>query len=262
VGSDAPGAGLRTIVAMGGGGFQMEPDNRLLDDHVIAIARERSGGDRPRICLIPTASRDDPELIADFERLFAPPRAEPRVLRLFDREDEDLAAVVREQDAVYVTGGNTANLLALWRLHGLDRILRAAWDAGVVMAGMSAGAICWFESCTTDSFGPTLRPLDGGLGILAGSLSPHYHGEAQRRPTYRRLVGDGTLPAGYAVDDGVALVFRELELVDVVATTPGAGAWRVAPDGAGGTTETALPARVLGDSGPGSSGSSGVSPHG
>ena len=248
MGGDRTVAGLRTIVALGGGGFQMEPDNPLLDDHVIAIARDRSGHDRPRICLIPTASRDDPELIADFMRLFAP-RAEPRVLRLFEREDEDLAAVVREQDAVYVTGGNTANLLALWRLHGLDRILRDAWNAGVVMAGMSAGAICWFESCTTDSFGPTLRPLDGGLGILAGSLSPHYHGEAQRRPVYRRLVADGTLAAGYAVDDGVALVFRELELVEVVASAPGAGAWRVAPDGAGGTTETALPARVLGGSG-------------
>jgi peptidase E len=238
-------AGPRTIVALGGGGFQMEPDNPLLDDHVIAIAREGSGRDRPRICLIPTASRDDPELIADFTRLFAP-RAEPRVLRLFEREDEDLEAIVREQDAVYVTGGNTANLLALWRLHGLDQVLRDAWNAGVVMAGMSAGAICWFESCTTDSFGPTLRPLHGGLGILAGSLSPHYHGEAQRRPLYRRFVADGTLPAGYAVDDGVALVFRELELVDVVTSAPDVGAWWVAPDGAGGTTETALATRYLG----------------
>jgi dipeptidase E len=245
VGSDGTVAGLRTIVALGGGGFQMEPDNPLLDDHVIAIAGERSGRDRPRICLIPTASRDDPELIADFVRLFAP-RVEPRVLRLFEREDADLSAVVREQDAVYVTGGNTANLLALWRLHGLDRVLRDAWNAGVVMAGMSAGAICWFESCTTDSFGPTLRPLHGGLGILAGSLSPHYHGEAQRRPLYRRLVADGTLPPGYAVDDGAALVFRERELVDVVTSAPDAGAWRVEPDGRGGATETALPSRFLG----------------
>ena len=241
----------RTIVAMGGGGFQMEPDNPLLDDHVLALARERSGRetparDLPRICLIPTASTEDPTLIADFERLFAPPRAEPRVLRLFAREDEDLAAVVGEQDAVYVTGGNTANMLALWRLHGLDRVLREAWNAGVVMAGMSAGAICWFESCTTDSFGPALRPLHGGLGILDGSLSPHYHGEAQRRPLYRRLVADGTLPAGFAVDDGAALVFLNRELVEVVTSDPEAGAWRVEPDGRGGTTETALPTRFLG----------------
>ncbi|HEX2756433.1 MAG TPA: peptidase E [Candidatus Limnocylindrales bacterium] len=235
----------RTIVAMGGGGFQMEPDNPLLDDHVLALARERSGRARPRVCLIPTATTEDPGVIADFERLFAP-RAEPRVLRLFVREDDDLAAVIRDQDAVYVTGGNTANLLALWRLHGLDRVLRDAWNAGVVMAGMSAGAICWFESCTTDSFGPTLRPLAGGLGILHGSLSPHYHGEAQRRPLYLRLVGDGTLPAGYAVDDSAALVFDGRELVEVVTSAPDAGAWRVEPDGAGSAIETELPTRFLG----------------
>jgi len=235
----------RTIVAMGGGGFQMEPDNPLLDDHVLTLARERSGRARPRICLIPTATKDDPGVIADFERLLAP-RAETRILPLFDRVDDDLRPVVLAQDAVYVTGGNTANLLAIWRLHGLDRILHDAWAAGVVMAGMSAGAICWFESCTTDSFGPTLRPLHGGLGMLDGSLSPHYHGEAQRRPLYLRLVGDGTLPAGYAVDDGAALVFDGRELVEAVTSAPDAGAWRVEPDGAGGASETALPARFLG----------------
>jgi dipeptidase E len=235
----------RTIVAMGGGGFQMEPDNPLLDEHVLALARQHSGRDRPRLCLIPMASADDPTLISDFERLFAD-RAEPRVLRLFSREDGDLATVIRDQDAVYVTGGNTANLLALWRLHGLDRVLREAWNAGVVMAGMSAGAICWFEACTTDSFGPTLRPLHDGLGILDGSLSPHFHGEPQRRPLYRRLVADGTLPGGYAVDDGAALVFRGRSLVEVVTSAPDAGAWQIEPDGRGGSTETALATRFLG----------------
>ena len=235
----------RLIVAMGGGGFQMEPDNPLLDDHVLALAREGSGRDRPRICLIPTASADDAALIADFERLLAP-RAETRVLRLFARSDDDLAAVVLAQDAVYVSGGNTANMLAVWRLHGLDCVLRRAWNAGVVMAGMSAGAICWFESCTTDSFGPTLRPLQGGLGILDGSVSPHYHGESQRQALVHRLVGDATLPAGYGVDDGAALVFRDRELLEVVASQPEAAAYRVEPDGAGGTTEMRLPSRFLG----------------
>jgi peptidase E len=230
---------------MGGGGFQMEPDNPLLDDMVVALARERSGRDRPRICLIPTATADDPEVVASFRRLFEP-KAEPSVLGLFARTDDDLVDLLFEQDAVYVTGGNTANLFALWRLHGLDRVLREAWERGVVMAGMSAGAICWFESCTTDSFGPTLRPLDGGLGILPGSLSPHYHGEALRRPLYLRLVGDGTLPAGYAVDDGAALVFRDRELLEVVTSRRDAGAWRVEPDGRGGAIETALTTRFLG----------------
>jgi dipeptidase E len=234
-----------TIVAMGGGGFQMEPDNPLLDDVVIAAARAGSGRDRPRICLIPTATADDPDLIADFERLFAP-RADPRILRLFARADEDLRAVVLAQDAVYVTGGNTANMLALWRLHDLDEILREAWRAGIVMAGMSAGAICWFEACTTDSFGPALKPLQGGLGILDGSLSPHYGGEAQRRPLFQQLIADGTLPAGYGVDDGAALVFRDRDLVEVVASDPRASAYRVEPDGAGGARETRLAARFLG----------------
>jgi peptidase E len=236
----------RTIVAMGGGGFQMEPDDLLLDDHVLALARERSGRDRPRICLIPTATGDDRELIADFERLFAPPRAEPRVLRLFGRTDDDLAAALLDQDAVYVPGGSTENLLALWRLHGLDGELRAAWEAGVVLAGMSAGAICWFDAATTDSFGPTLRPLRGGLGILEGTFVPHLHGEAQRLPLLRRLVADGTIPPGYGVDDGAALVFEDRELREVVTSDSGAGAWRVEPDGAGGAIETALPTRFLG----------------
>ena len=220
-----------TIVAMGGGGFQMEPDNPLLDDHVLALARAGAGRARPRICLIPTASHDDDGLIGDFERLFAS-RAEPSVLRLFDRTGDDLRSVVLGQDAVYVTGGNTANLLALWRLHGLDEILREAWMAGVVLAGMSAGAICWFEACTTDSFGPTLRPLHGG--------------EDQRRPVFQRLVADGTLPAGYGVDDGAALVFHGREIVEVVTSAPDATAYRVEPDGSGGAIETALPARYLG----------------
>jgi dipeptidase E len=236
----------RTIVAMGGGGFQMEPDNPLLDDHVLSLARARSGRERPRICLIPTATGDDREVIADFERLFAPPRARPRVLRLFGRTDDDLAAVLREQDAVYVLGGSTENLLALWRLHGLDAALRDAWEEGVVLAGMSAGAICWFDAATTDSFGPTLQPLRGGLGILEGTFIPHLHGEAQRLPLLRRLVADGTIPPGYGVDDGAALVFRGRELAEVVTSDPGAGAWRVEPDGSGGTTETALATRLLG----------------
>ena len=235
----------RRIVAMGGGGFQMEPDNPLLDDHVLALARERSGRDRPRLLLIPTAVADDPGIIADFERLFAD-KAEPRVLRLFSRQDDDLATVVNGQDAVYVLGGNTANLLAVWRVHGLDRILRTAWNAGVVMAGISAGAICWFEASSTDSFGPTVRALHGALGILDGSFVPHYHGEPQRRPLLQRLIGDGTLPPGYAADDGAALVFANRDLLEVVTSRPEAGAWRVEPNGSGGVIETSLPTRYLG----------------
>jgi dipeptidase E len=230
---------------MGGGGFQMDPDDPALDDVVVALARERSGRETPRICLVPTASGDDPSLIATFRERFGPPRAEPTVLTLFERTDEDPADIVLRQDAVYVTGGSTANLLAIWRAHGVDRAMRRAWDAGVILAGMSAGAICWFAACTTDSFGPTLRPLHGALGLLEGTFVPHYHAEAQRRPLALRLIGEGTLPAGFAVDDGAALVFREREVVDAVASSPDAGAWRIEPDGLGGATETAIPVRQL-----------------
>ena len=241
-GVDGP-AGGRLIVAMGGGGWQMEPDNPLLDDHVLGLARARSGRDRPRICLIPTAGADHDGAIADFERLFAS-RAEPRVLRLFVRTDEDLREVVLGQDAIFVAGGNTANLLAIWRLHGLDSVMRDAWNGGVVMAGMSAGAICWFEACTTDSFGPELQPLAGGLAFLDGSFIPHYNGEAQRRPLFNRLVADGSLPAGYGVDDGAALVFDGTALREVVSSGPEAAAYRVElADGA--VREMRLPVRQL-----------------
>lgn len=221
----------------------MDGDPRL-DDHVLAIARERSGRERPRVCLVPTAVGDDPSLIARFFERFAG-STEPSVLRLFSRSGEPVDEVIARQDAVYVLGGNTANLLALWRVHGVDAALRAAWEAGVVLAGMSAGAICWFEACTTDSFGPTLRPLGGALGFLAGSFVPHYHGEAQRRPLTLRLVGEGSLAAGFAVDDDCALVFRGTELVEAVAVGPHAGAWRIEPDGRGGATERAIAVRRL-----------------
>ena len=236
----------RLIVAMGGGGFQMEPADPLLDDFVLALARERSGRDRPRIALIPTATGDDADIAARFLDLFAD-RADPSVLSLFRRDAGDLRTIVDRQDAVYVLGGNTANLLALWRLHGLDGILRDAWEAGTVLAGMSAGAICWFEACTTDSFGPALQPLRGALGFLPGTFVPHYHGEAQRRPLTLRLIGGGELPAGYAVDDGAALVMRGTEVSEVVAEERAAGAWRIQPDGRGGATETPLAVRFLGD---------------
>jgi peptidase E len=234
----------RAIVAMGGGGFQMDEGPSGLDAFLVGLARERSGRERPRLCLIPTATGDDLAVIERFEARFGAV-AETSVLRLFARSDEPVAEIVGRQDAVYVLGGNTANLLALWRLHGVEAALRAAWEAGVVMAGMSAGAICWFEACTTDSFGPTLRPLRGGLGFLGGSFVPHYHGEAQRRPLTQRLVGGGELPAGYAVDDGAALVFRGTELHEAIAQDDVAGAWRIEPDGAGGAVETALPVRRL-----------------
>jgi peptidase E len=236
---------LPTIVAMGGGGFQMPPDNGRLDAFLFALATERSGRERPRICFIPTAAADDDGAVARFYGAFAR-SADASHLALFSRTVEDVDAFLLDQDLVFIGGGNTVNMLAIWRQHGVDRALVAAWQAGVVMSGMSAGGVCWFEGFTTDSFGPTLRPVRDGLSVLRGSFIPHYHGEAQRLPLYHRLVADGTLPGGYGVDDGAALVFHETELREVVSSQEGAAAYRVERvDGS--AHETLLPTRYLGD---------------
>jgi peptidase E len=237
-------AGDRTIVAMGGGGFQMDEEHSPLDAFVRELARHRSGRERPRACFIPTAGADGPEEVVDFYTAYSA-EAEPSHLFLFHRTVRDIRSFLLGQDLIHIGGGNTANMLAVWRLHGVDAVLHEAWQAGTVMSGMSAGAICWFEGCTTDSFGPDLQPLRDGLGILAGSYCTHYDGEAQRRPLFQRLVADGSLPAGYAVDDGAALVFRDTELVEVVTSRPAARAYRVEPTGDGSATETPLPARQL-----------------
>ena len=233
----------RLIVAIGGGSFQVSGDNGLLDGFVLELARERSGRERPKVCVIPTAVADDPATIVDFYTSFAH-RAGASHLALFSRKVDDIGAFLLDQDAIFVCGGNTANMLAVWRTHGVDRAVVAAWEAGVVMAGVSAGGIYWFEGSTTDSFGPTLQPLNDGLGVLSGSFVPHYDGEAQRRPLFERLVADGTLPAGYGVDDGAALVFRGTTLAEVVSARPGAAACRVEREGDG-VRETALDARRL-----------------
>ena len=136
-------------------------------------------------------------------------------------------------------------MLAIWRVHGVDRALGRAWESGVVLTGISAGSLCWFETGSTDSFGG-LAPLSRGLGFLAGSHAPHYDGEATRRPHYHRLVADGTLPAGYAADDGAALVFHGTELAEVVASRPNARGYRVERSPTGAAVETELPTRHLG----------------
>ena len=236
-----------TILALGGGGFSMEPDNPLLDDFLLSLAtRRRGSSDQPRVCFVPTASGDAASYIDCFTAAFKG-RAETSTLELFhlaDLVEVDLRTFVLAQDVVYVGGGSTANLLALWRLHGLDEIFREALAEGVVVAGISAGMICWFESSVTDSFGP-LAALSDGLGMLSGSACPHYDGEAERRPTYLALVGSRRLPAGYAVDDGCALLFRDGALVEAVSSRPEAQASRVHLAG-GVVAESPVEVRYLG----------------
>jgi len=233
----------RPIMVVGGGAFGLDARGGALEDHWLALARAAGGRDRPRVCLIPTASGDDEATIDHFHDVFADV-ADTSHLGLFDRTVEDIEAYLLAQDAVYVSGGNTASLLAVWRAHGVDGTLRAAHAAGVVLAGRSAGGLCWFESGTTDSFGPRLASLTGGLGLILGSHCPHYDGEAERRPTYHGMVASGELPAGIAVDDFAAAVFDGPELIEVVAASESPRAYRVerATDG---VAETTLPVRVL-----------------
>jgi dipeptidase E len=218
---------------MGGGGFMMEGDS-LLDDFLLSL----SPSPRPRVCFVPTPTGDSDRVIAAFFEAFARRDCEPSCLRLFgtpERSAEQLA----HQDVIYVSGGNTANALAVWRLHGVDAALRAAWERGAVLGGVSAGANCWFESSVTDSFGRQLDGLRDGLAILPGSFCPHYDGEELRRPVYHRLVDEG-FPPGYAADDRVALHFLGPELHEVVASVAHAQAYRVEPGG-----ETPLEPRIL-----------------
>lgn len=228
---------------MGGGGFSMEPENPLLDRFVLSLARSP----RPRVCFIPTASGDSAAYVARFYRAFSVHDCRSTDLQLFERRVSDLRSFVLEQDVVYVGGGNTANLLAVWRTHGLDRILEDAWRAGVVLCGVSAGMNCWFAESLTDSFDiEHIGPLSDGLALLPGSACPHYDGEPQRRPAFRRLVATGALADGWAADDGAALVFEGTELRETVTSRPDASAYRV-ERAAAGVHERRLPTRYLGE---------------
>lgn len=227
-----------TILAMGGGGFQMEPHNPLLDDFALSL----TGVERPRVCLLPTAVGDSPRLIAQFYASIGDDRAARSHLSLFGRVRTDVREFLLAQDLIYVTGGNTANMLAIWRLHGVDRVLREAWERGVVLAGLSAGMICWFEGGVTDSFGP-LAAMHDGLGFLPGTACPHYDGEVDRRPRYEQMVADG-FAEGVAADDGAALLYRGTELAECVSSRPNARAFRVTRSEAG-VQSTPLPTRYL-----------------
>ncbi len=218
---------------MGGGGFTMEDDSPL-DDFMLAC----SPATRPRVCFVPTPTGDSDRVIAAFYEAFAKRDCQPTCLRLFGTP-EGPVDLLASQDVIYVSGGNTANALALWRLHGVDEALRDAWRRGAVLGGVSAGANCWFECCVTDSFGPALDPLQDGLGLVPGSFCPHYDGEELRRPVYRSLVAEG-FPAGYAADDFAAFHFVGDELREVVSSRAGARGYRVESG-----TESPIAARDL-----------------
>ena len=231
----------RHIVARGGGGFSMEPRNLMLDDFVLSLARRKK---RPRVCFVGTASGDNDSYIRRFHEAFPPSRAEATHLTFFERTVRDLKTFVMAQDVIYVGGGSSANLLAVWRLHGFDKVIRAAWNEGIVMAGISAGAICWFEDGITDSFGMPYRALGDGLGIVRGGCCPHYDGEAERAPVLRRLIARGFLST-LALDDGAAAHFVGTRLKEIVSSRRKARAMRVELS-KGAVVETPIPVRYLG----------------
>lgn len=231
----------RQILALGGGSWVADRRFGLRLSALTRYALELSGTDRPKVCVLATAVGDDDHFTAQLYAAFNDAGARTSHLALFPMPTyADITAYLLDQDVVYVTGGNTANLLALWRLHGVDTALRKAWEAGVVLTGQSAGSLCWHAGGTTDSFGPDLVALPDGLGLVPYSHCPHYGGEEQRRPLYRRLVADGTLTAGYAADDGAAVHYVGQRVARVVSCRDGAAAYRVAPDGAGGAVEKRL----------------------
>lgn len=239
--ADAP-----TILATSGGigpGLRTRFAFTALTD--LAIDLSGVTGRAPRICFLATAMGDDKAVLHYLTEAAQSRGFSASHVSLFPMPTvEDVSAHLLDQDVVWVFGGSVAGLLAMWRLHGVDAAMRAAWQAGVVLTGISAGSICWHSGGTTDSFGPQLRPITDGLGFVPYANGVHYDSEAQRRPLLHSLVGAGVLPAAYATDDGAGLLYRGTTLVEAVAETTSAGAYFVeACDGA--AVETALDVRRL-----------------
>ncbi len=212
----------RQIVAFGGGGFSMESGNPLLDEYVLGL----TGSERPRICFLPSASGDADHYIVRFYRAFPAERCEASHISLFRREQgpADLRAHLLSQDVIYVGGGSVVSLLGVWRAHGIDAILREAWEAGVVLCGLSAGSLCWFAEAVTGFHGAPRRVE--GLGLLPFSNCVHYEAAGSRRLAYLEFLRAGMRP-GYAAEDGAALHFDGAELSRVVASRPGARGYRL-----------------------------------
>jgi len=230
----------RHIIAMGGGGFSMEPDNLALDRYVLAQVSNKV---RPKVCFIPTASGEAQEYILNFYKAFTALGCEPTYLSLFRLPTADLEGYLLANDVIYVGGGNTRSMIALWHEWGLDVILRKAWEQGIVLAGISAGANCWFEQCSTDSVPGELRVLPC-LGFAAGSFCPHYDGETQRRPSLHKMIVEDRMMAGYAADDGAAVHLVDGELAATVSSRPQAKVYWVEKQGDA-VVETPLTTRYL-----------------
>jgi peptidase E len=202
---------------------------------------------RPRLCYVGTATGDQRAMAASVSEAGVAAGVTVSHLSLFPMPSvADPAGLLLDQDVIWVGGGSVANLLALWRLHHIDEAMRAAWEAGVILAGSSAGSICWHVGGTTDSFGPDLELVDDALGFVPFSNGVHYDSEPKRRPLFQQLIAERRLPAGYATDEGVGLVYRGTELRAALADAPGKSAWYVCADGDV-AVEERIEARALGN---------------
>jgi peptidase E len=239
-----------TVLATSGGYVRSADGRREFDfGPLLHHAVELSGahGRAARVLFVGTAKGDQRADAADLDEAGRAAGFEVSHLHLFPMPNHpDLQELVLGQDVVWVGGGSVANLLAVWRVHGLDAVFRRAWQGGVVLAGVSAGSICWHAGGTTDSFGPQLRPVTDGLGLLPWGNGVHYDSEPQRRPLVHRLVADGVLPRTYCTDDGVGIVYSGTEVTEAVTERPGAVAYVVERDPATNlAVETPLPTRRL-----------------
>ena len=212
----------RQIIAMGGGGFSMEPDNLALDQFILT----KTGKRQPSVCFIPTASGDAADDIVRFYSAFSKMVCKPSHLSLFKLPTLDLEGFILEQDVIYIGGGNTRSMLSLWREWGMDEILQKAYQNGIILSGLSAGAICWFEQGVTDAVPGELGVLSC-LGFLSGRCCPHFGEEPERRPAYHQLVSQEKILPGYGIDDGAALYFIDGQLNAAVSSRPDARAYTV-----------------------------------
>jgi peptidase E len=230
---------MRQIVSFGGGGFSMEAGNPLLDEFVLDLTGKR----RPKVCFLPSASGDADHYIVRFYRHFGGDRCEASHLSLFRREraPADPREHLLGQDLIYVGGGSVISLIGTWRAHGIDEIIREAWEKGIVLCGLSAGSLCWFAEALTGFHGEPDRVE--GLGLLPFSNTVHYDAEPMRRSAFRRALLEG-MCSGYAAEDGAALHFCGTELAQVVASRPNARAYRLSA-AEGRVSETRLATRYL-----------------
>lgn len=235
----------RTILATSGG-FDSNDNGELVPGGLVKIALRLSGAERPRFCFLATADGDDKICIDEHYAALEGWSVDVAHLALFPKRNvENVRSHLLSQDVIWVGGGSVAGLMAMWRLHGVDEVMREAWEAGVVLAGRSAGSICWYLGGTTDSYGPSLRavqPFTDGLGLLPYGNDVHRDSEEERRKLFNTLVADGALPLSHASDDGVGLHYSGTELVGAYTTQPGAGGYVIEREGDG-VRESRLDAR-------------------